>query len=310
MAGPEISVVIPTYRRPQLLAGALASLSAQDIDSARFEVVVADDGSGDATPQVVEEVAAARGNVKLVSLDRNSGPAAARNRGVAAATAPLILFIDDDIEAIPGLVRTHLTTHGRAGDPKFGVLGLVRWSGRLRITRFMRWLDRSGHQFAYDTWLFPGPVDPPYGAFYTANLSMHRVLFEEVGGFDERFPYASFEDLELAWRLSQRGFRLEYHPEAVAFHARPVDLATFRRRTANDAESAQILRQVQPDFPLDEGPRQHGYLRRRRRLLLQAVAPLADLVGRSDVRARWYQAEVAAAYREGMARAAGTLGPK
>ena len=305
MGAPEVSVVVPTFRRPRLLTRCLTALARQDAPPDGFEVVVVDDGSGDSTGEVV--TAAARGaEVRLETLPVNSGPAAARNRGIEAARGGLILFLDDDVEATPTLVSTHRRLHAESGDDRHrGILGLVRWAPDLRVTPFMRWLDRSGHQFAYDTWLRPGPVAPPYGAFYTANLSMRRSLLVEVGGFDRRFPHASFEDLELAWRLSGAGLRLEYRPEALAYHVRPVDLATFRRRTANDAESAALLRAIQPGYPLDDGPRRGGFLGRRWRIPLGVLARVAGPLGARRIRERWYQAEIAAAYQHGMLRAAG-----
>ena len=301
MTTPELSVVVPTYRRPGLLTRCLDALGRQDASVERFEVVVADDGSGDDTGAVVRAAARRSGNVRLETLAVNSGPAAARNRALKAAAASLVLFLDDDVEAGPGLVSTHLDLH-EAADDRLGVLGLVRWAPHLRVTPFMRWLDHSGHQFAYDTWLRPGPVPVAHAAFYTANLSMRRDLVLEVGGFDETFPYASFEDIELAWRMSQRGFHLEYRPEALAYHGRPIDLATFRRRTANDAESAALARRLQPELEIDESGREHGFLRRRTRLLMSLAVPAAELLGRDRFLARYYQAEIAAAYRSGQQR--------
>jgi GT2 family glycosyltransferase len=234
-----LSVVVPTYRRPDLLGRCLAGLAAQE-GAPAFETVVVDDGSGDATTDVLRSWEGRLDGLRWCSQPANAGPAAARNRAVREAGGDLVLFLDDDVEGAPDLVATHLRLHAGAGAPKLGVLGRVDWAPDLVVTPFMRWLDRSGLQFAYETWLREGPIEPPYGAFYTANLSMHRAVFDEVGGFDERFPYPAWEDMELAWRLHRAGFRLEYRPSARAFHTRAIDLATFRRRswTARVAEWA------------------------------------------------------------------------
>ena len=213
-------------------------------------MIVIDDASGDETPEVLRRWSDARPSFRSSSFDVGRGPASARNLGVRLAQGDLILFLDDDVEAAPDLLETHLRFHDAAADPLDGLLGRVDWHTSLDITPFMRWLDRSGLQFSYDTWMLPGPIDPPYGAFYTANLSMSRSLFNEVDGFDERFPYPAYEDIELAWRLAAQGFRLEYRPEAQVFHTRAIDLATFRRRMARVAESAVLLEAVQPDLPV------------------------------------------------------------
>lgn len=288
MSAPAISVVVPTYRRPDLLVRCLDALDGQDLPRERFEVVVVDDGSGDATAQVLR-----RPGVNGLVQPVNAGPAAARNRGAGAATGQLLLFLDDDIVAAPDLLSTHLARHA-AGDESLGVLGRVDWDPGLAVTPFMRWLDRSGLQFAYDTWLREGPVDPPYAAFYTANLSMHRSTFERSGGFDERFPYAAFEDMELAYRLTGAGFRLDYRPQARGWHTRAMDLPGFCRRMERVGESAELLRAAAPQFPLDDADLRRRHVSRWHRLRLRALAGRSD-----DALARHYWAEVAAAYERG-----------
>jgi len=298
----ELSVVVPTYRRPALLERCLTSLWVQTLDADRYEVIAVDDGSGDETADVLRE-AARTSNVRPIIQPENRGPAAARNRGVAEARGALICFIDDDVVAAPDLLAQHLRFHAQAGDERLGVLGRIHWEPHLRVTSFMRWLDRSGLQFGYDTWLREGAVDPPYAAFYTANLSMSRQLLLDAGGFDERFPYPAYEDMELAYRLAERGFRLDYRPAAVGFHARAIDLRTFCQRMTHVAEAAALLRAVQPDFPIDEEPVQCGAVRRRDRLALGLQSVVARPLGRDRVLDRHYRAKIAAAYQAGQARA-------
>src|SRR5581483_7297707 len=94
--------------------------------------------------------------------------------------------------------------------------------------------------------------------------SMRRELVTEAGGFDERFPFPAYEDLELATRLTDRGLRMEYRPSALAYHRRAIDLPTFRRRMAKVGESAELMRAVRPDFPIDDRAlREHRASRRQ-----------------------------------------------
>jgi GT2 family glycosyltransferase len=300
-ATPALSVVTPTHRRADLLERLLHSLRRQTVAPERFEVVVVDDGSADETPATLQRAETLMRNLRWRSSQRGRGPAAARNEGVRLARGRLILFLDDDIEATPDLVETHLRLHDEAGDPSLGILGRVDWHSDLEITPFMRWLDRSGLQFAYDTWLRPGHIDPPYAAFYTANLSVHRDLVVRSGGFDERFPYAAYEDMELAWRLHRLGFRMDYRPEAQALHTRGIDLPAFARRMARAAESAVLLGAVQPDFPLspNDTPERWpvpGALTRRRRAIR---ARFTQNDARLD---RHYRGEIALAYQQGLKR--------
>lgn len=298
----ELSVVVPTFQRAALLDRCLTALTVAGAGRA-YEVVVVDDGSTDSTGDVLDRHL---GRLPMTALrqPRNAGPAAARNRGLSEARGRLVLFVDDDVVAAPDLLSAHLALHQAAGDEHLAVLGRVDWHPDLTVTPFMRWLDRSGLQFAYDTWLQEGPVVPPYAAFYTANLSLPRRLLEEVGGFDERFPFPAYEDMELAHRLTARGLRMVYRPHALAWHARPIDLATFRRRMAMVSASAALLREAAPDFPLEDDHLLHHDRRRRERWRLAVRA----FVSRSDThRAERYWAEVGHAYAAARATAsAGT----
>lgn len=293
----KLSVIIPTYQRAPLLIQCLESLKAQDLEPASFEVVIVDDGSADGTAQVLTELPS---NFTPIIQSRNSGPAAARNRGLASARAGLVLFLDDDIVAAPELLSTHLALHGEAADPLLGVLGRVDWHPDLKVTAFMRWVDRSGLQFAYDTWLREGPVEPPYAAFYTANVSLRRDLLERVGGFDERFPYPAFEDMELAFRLARHGFHMDYRPRARAFHARSMTLASFAARMEKVGESAELMRRAAPEFPLDDEQLRNAYVGRLGRLRRRAAA----MGGDEAVRWSYYWAVIGAAYGRGRWRAA------
>jgi len=292
---PDLSVVIPTYRRPELLRQCLDSLAAQDLATDRFEVIVVDDGSGDATTDVLADAAP---NVVAHVQSRNAGPAAARNRGVAAAVSSLVLFLDDDIAAAPDLLSTHIALHASAADPQLGVLGRVDWHPSLTRTPFMHWLDRSGLQFGYDTWLQEGAVDPPYAAFYTANLSVQRELLLAEGGFDERFPYAAFEDMELAFRLTKRGFHLDYRPQARAFHTRAMALPDFCVRMTKVGESAELMRQAAPEFALDDTQLRAQDVSRLELLRRR----LAGLRGSDRSLAPYYWAAVGRAYGRGRRR--------
>src|SRR5262245_36251712 len=106
-AVPEIAAILPTRDRGQLLPRVLAGLWRQSLAFERFEVIVVDDGSTDDTLAVLE--ALGRGLPLHVFRQKASGTAAARNLGVWAARAPILVFIDDDNAPDPWLLETHLT---------------------------------------------------------------------------------------------------------------------------------------------------------------------------------------------------------
>jgi GT2 family glycosyltransferase len=303
---PRISVVVPTYKRPELLAKCLESLRTQDLPGEAYEVVVVDDGSGDGTEAVLMEHARTWPALRWFTQAKNRGPAAARNRGVAEATSPLILFIDDDIVATPDLLRRHLEFYDTNDGNALGVVGHVQWHPELPVTDFMRWLDGTNLQFAFET-MVAGPVEHPWEAFYTCNLSLPRRLLEEAGFFDERFPYPAFEDIDLGLRLARLGFRLTYVPSARAWHSRAVTLEVFCRRMRTVGESAVLLREAQPDLPIDmplHAQLPSRWQRSKARLLPTAIA----LTGSDELRRRYFQHQVNTAFAEGVSAGAGQSG--
>src|SRR4051794_27416912 len=106
---PRLSVVIPSYDRREALGRCLEALGRQTADPSAFEVVVVLDGSTDGS---AEMLAGLRPRHALrVERKANGGVASARNRGLELAAAPVVLFLDDDIVATPGLVEAHLRAH-------------------------------------------------------------------------------------------------------------------------------------------------------------------------------------------------------
>jgi glycosyltransferase involved in cell wall biosynthesis len=218
----DLAIVIPTLDRPGLLTRALEHLDRQRGEAlGRFEVVIARDAASAAPPQPLGPHPYP---VHSVEAERH-GASAARNAGFRATDAPLVLFLDDDVLATRRLVSTHLKVHAEYPQAETGVLGLVRWPRWPPPTAFMRWLDQ-GIQFDYSP-LVPGAV-APWWHFYTANASVKREMLERVGGFDEqRFPFG-YEDLDLAARMSDHGFRLHYEPAALARHLHRQGLVEWR----------------------------------------------------------------------------------
>lgn len=96
---PRLSVIVPTFERPELLEIAYQSLRAQTFTD--FEVIVVDDASGDDTPQKIAELAAHDARVRGLRLERNSGPGAARNRALELCRGELVALLDDDDRAAP-----------------------------------------------------------------------------------------------------------------------------------------------------------------------------------------------------------------
>lgn len=239
---PSISVVIGTLGRPTL-GRVLDRLAVQSVATATFEVLVVADATTDPAARLDAMVAGRPYRARLLCASL-AGASAARNIGVEAAGAELVLFIGDDTLPTRDLLAEHLEWHRRHPQTEIGVLGRVRWADGLRVTPFMRWLE-DGIQFDYPN--IRG-TDAGWARFYTANASVKRDLVQRVGGFAERELPFLYEDLDLALRMHEHGFRLLYNAHAVAEHLHAVDLAGWGTRAAAIARAERAFVGLHPGF--------------------------------------------------------------
>jgi glycosyltransferase involved in cell wall biosynthesis len=244
-AGPDLpySVVVPTRNGGEQLLEVIAALEAQRA-APEFEIVVADDGSTDGAPRRL----AARGSrrpLRILALPPR-GPAAARNRAVREARGERIAFLGDDTLPAPDWLAEHERGfRARGGEPSLAVLGYTGWHSRIRVTPFLRWLNEEGLQFGYAR--IEDPENVPFNFFYTSNLSLARArLVDEP--FDERFPYAAWEDVEAAYRLFRRGLRLVYQESARTAHDHPTDFRRFAERQARAGYCAVVFQGLHPEL--------------------------------------------------------------
>jgi GT2 family glycosyltransferase len=214
----RVSIVIPTFNRRERLERVFRGLDAQSVDPECFEVVVVDDGSSDGTTDWLKQQKM-RFSITALRQD-NAGPAHARNAGVAAATGELLLFIDDDVEPSEGLVAEHVRSHG--ADKDLAIIGPL---GSLPAYKqpWVAWEQaKLEAQYAAMT---NGEWEPTFRQFWTGNASVRREHVVAAGGFDPAFLRA--EDVELAYRLHQRGIKFRFNPEARVLHHAERSLASW-----------------------------------------------------------------------------------
>ncbi len=210
----QISVVVPTYNRIDTLRYVIPALVAQDLRPGAFEVIVADSRSNDGTAEFLAEIARSSPNVRHLP-GPYTGRAGARNAGIAAARAPIVLFTDADIIASPDLLSRHLARHAKG--PGRAVIGC-----EIQVDSYDEYQRKSANPAARN------PLHPPsrkhlsWLYFMTGNCSVRREDLERVGRFDEAFTGYGHEDLELGYRLQHAGVSIEYAAEAVNYHWHPV----------------------------------------------------------------------------------------
>ncbi len=194
----QATVVVPVRNRPELLCRTLATLVEQDLQPSSYEIIVCDDGSADDIATAVGKVRTAV-RIRLVSQPPR-GPAAARNLGVRASLAPIVVFIDSDVIVDRSALRCLLG----------GLNANPHWQGAEAC------LVPTGGG-AGPLWDAPSSVCG--GGYHTAAIAYRREVLAAVGGFDESFTLPACEDVELASRVLARG-PIGFVPQARVYHPR------------------------------------------------------------------------------------------
>ncbi|MEJ3744811.1 glycosyltransferase [Actinomycetes bacterium KLBMP 9797] len=263
---PKCSVVVPTYNRMELLARTLDALARQDLGTDRFEVLVVDDGSTDATRDVVDGF---RDRLRLAYFyqpDEGFRVAAARNVGIAHAAADVCVFLDSGVLAHSGCLRAHLRDHAQPASAAVigyvycfnhnnedaelmhATLDLDDLDGTIaRLAREGRWLDDRENFYAR----YPGDaiadLPAPWLMYWTCNVSAPTADLRAIGGFDEAFRSWGYEDVDLAYRLHRGGARFVVERAASAIHY-PHE----KDHAHNKQEAAANLRYIVRKFDTPE----------------------------------------------------------
>ncbi len=200
---PSVTVVIPAYDAAGTLPSCLQALARQHYPRLAYEIIVVDDGSSDATSQVAAQAGADR-----VLTCPHRGPAAARNSGLAEARGAIILFTDADCEPEPDWINEMLRPFD---DP--AVVG-VKGSYKTRQTEVVARLAQCEFEERYDRQERLPAID-----FIDSYAAAFRLVpLRDAGGFDPAFPLANNEDVDLSYRLAERGHKLVFNRRAVVYH--------------------------------------------------------------------------------------------
>jgi GT2 family glycosyltransferase len=189
----------------------IKALEQQAYPSEAYEVIIISDGSTDGTEAYLE---ALRSTMRLRWFQQaNRGPAAARNAGVQEADGELIIFIDDDVVPEPRLLGEHARSHHEAGRD-VAVVGPMLTPEGFEMAPWVRW-EQEMLMKQYRA-VLRGDWPATARQFHTGNASLRRSHILAVGGFDEGFRRA--EDMELAYRLANRGLGFVFNMQAVGMH--------------------------------------------------------------------------------------------
>jgi glycosyltransferase involved in cell wall biosynthesis len=237
----KATVVIPSKNRCALLAECIERVESQTVSRDQYEVIVIDNDSTDDTRSVLEKKARTYSNLRL-GYQEKPGAAATRNAGLRLAKADLIIFIDDDVQAEPGLIAAHLDWHRK--HPKTSVIGAVSMPWGDTSDPFLRYL--RDHRILNPYTPSKGPMDFSY--YHTCNVSTPTQMLYDVGGFNENFQIYGMEDIELGYRLEKAGCRMLFASDARAVHYRFPGYEDFVNRSEQAGYSLGQLLQLHPEL--------------------------------------------------------------
>ncbi len=226
---PHVSVVVCSHNGAHTLADCLDGLA--ELDYPDYEVIVVNDGSTDSTPAI-----ASRYPYRLIST-ANRGLSAARNVGLDAATGAIVAYTDDDARPDPHwltyLVAKLLSSeHAGVGGPNIAPPG-------------------DGPIAACVANAPGGPVhvlltDEEAEHVPGCNMAFRKERLEAIGGFDPRFRAAG-DDVDVCWRLQERGWTLGFSPAAMVWHHRRNSLRAYWRQQQGYGKAEALLEEKWPE---------------------------------------------------------------
>jgi GT2 family glycosyltransferase len=226
---PMASVVLCTFNGARTIRECCEGL--RRLSYQNYEVVVVDDGSSDGSAQIASEF-----NFRVITTE-NRGLGSARNTGIRAARGEIIAFIDDD--AFPDANWLTYLVNGLIGTDHVGVGGpnIPPYDDGAIAECVACAPGGPVHVLLSDTLAEHVPG---------CNMAFRRSALEEVGGFDPQFRTAG-DDVDLCWRLQDRGWTIGFHPAAVVWHHRRSSLRAYWRQQVGYGRAEAMLERKWPE---------------------------------------------------------------
>ena len=223
----KYSIIIPSFNRAQEINELLHSLSELNFPQERFEVIVADDGSTDHTPQIVEQARHRFSFDLKYYTQQNQGPGAARNLGMEKAGGDFFVFVDSDV-TVPSdwLTNIDRALHAEKADA-FGGPDTFRKD----FPALLKAINYSMTSFL-TTGGLRGKKGKKLAKFYprSFNMGLSRELWQRIGGFSN---LRHGQDIEFSNRILQSGAKVIFIHDAPVYHKRRTNLRRFFRQVFN-----------------------------------------------------------------------------
>lgn len=232
----DVSIIIPCFNKVDYTVRCLTSL-AEHTPADRYEVVIVDNASSDATPELCAQL---DGDVVVIRNDENLGFSKACNQGAKAATGRHLLFLNNDTEALPGWLEPMLDII--ESEPDVGAVGskLLFPDDTLQHAGVIVTEVEGGVAVSATHEHYRLPKDHPpanvrrdMDIVTGACILFRREAFEPAGGFDEGY-WNGYEDVDLCLTLRDAGWRVVYEPASTLYHHESVSgPERFRKVDAN-----------------------------------------------------------------------------
>jgi len=218
------SIVIPVFGKLNYTFQCFRSLL-REVNLEEDELIIVNNGSEDETERVFSHM---KGLVRLINNRENRGFVEACNQGAAVARGEYVVFLNNDTVVGPGWLERLVET--AENDPKVGAVGsmLLYPDGRLQEAGSVVWVDGNG-------WNYGKGKDPEESRFRYArevdycsasSLLVRKRLFDELGGFDERYAPAYYEDTDLCFGVRSLNYKVVYQPLSRVVHYEGVTAGT------------------------------------------------------------------------------------
>ncbi len=279
-ASPLVSIIVPAYNQISYTLNCLRAIQ-ETQTGIPFEVIVVDDCSQDDTEVLLQNIP----GVRLLRNSENLGFVKSCNRGAEAATGKYLVFLNNDTSVQEGWLQELVGTVEE--EPGAGVVGsqLINADGTLQEAGGLIWSDGSGWNLGRGSDRRRPEFNHLRDTSYCsgASLLIPKRLFEDVGGFDETFAPAYYEDTDLAFKVRERGHRVLFQPLSRVVHFEGISCGTsvtagvkqyqLRNQRLFRDKWASVLRSL-PAGPEDLG--QPDPTCKYRLLIIDSYTPMPD----------------------------------
>ena len=232
-----VDIVIPVFNGADVIEETIETIAHLASPAGwRLGVVVADDASIDATPDILAALAARHPWLTVTRSDENQGRSGACNAGVSASQADVVVFCDADCRYTrTDTIAAFVSEIERGAD---AVIGLIAVRGTGFWARYSNAVAQQRPSDASDLGLM---------AFTMANVAMRRAVFQALGGFSRAYSQYGFEDKDFLVRLEQSGANTIVRPDLTVSHDDDLSIAALcRKARAAGRYSGPVFRQEHP----------------------------------------------------------------